>query len=146
MVESRRRKAFSIRSTPLFPTAVMNGGWHFRDLTKLLIEGFSVKAIRSLLEQGNISYESGERSLALLEKLINGTDQPYAGRIRLSGLRQAQLIRTKGQSHQGGSEGDQLAREAVREFGSYKNHFEDVCTRIVEELEMIEACISVEFD
>ena len=31
-----------------------------------------------------------------------------------------------------------MAKEAVREFGSYKNHFEDVCDKIAEELEMIE--------
>ena len=95
-------------------------GLAFQDLTKLLVEGFSVRSIRSLLEEATISYDRREGSLALLEKLVSGPERPDEDRIRLSALRQAQLIRTKGQSHQGGSEGDQLAKEAVREFGSYK--------------------------
>ena len=121
-------------------------GLAFQDLTKLLIEGFSVKSIRSLLEQGNTSYDRGEGSILLLEKLISGPDTPSEERIRMPGLRQAQLIRTKAQSHQGGSEGDQLARDALREFGSYRDHFEYVCDEVAQELEMIEACISATDD
>ena len=121
-------------------------GLAFQDLTKLLIEGFSVKSIKSLLEQGNTSYDRGEGSILLLEKLISGPDTPSEERIRMPGLRQAQLIRTKAQSHQGGSEGDQLARDALREFGSYRDHFEYVCDEVAQELEMIEACISATDD
>ena len=114
----------------------------FQDLTKLLIEGFSVKDIRSLLDQENITYDKREGSLSLVEKLISGPDRSNEERIRILGLREAQLIRTKAQSHQGGSEGDQLARDALREFGSYRNHFNKVCDEIAQELDMIEACVS----
>ena len=117
-------------------------GLAFQDLTKLLIEGFSVRSIRSLLEQRNISYDRQEGSLSLLEKLISGPDRPDEERIRLPGLRQAQMIRTKAQSHQGGSEGNKLAREALRDFGNYKNHFESVCDTIADELDMIETFMS----
>lgn len=117
-------------------------GQAFEDLTKLLIESFSVGSIRSLLEQRNIPYDRQGGSLLLLEKLINGPNRPEEDGFRLQGLREAQLVRTKVQSHQGGSEGEQLAMNALREFGSYKNHFEDVCGKIVEELRIIESCIS----
>ena len=42
----------------------------------------------------------------------------------------------------GESEADDLARGAQVNFGSYKLHFEYVCERVAEELEMIERYLS----
>ena len=59
----------------------------------------------------------------------------------LEGLRQAQSIRSKVQSHSRGTEADEIARNALVEHGTYREHFKHVCDQIADELEMIEeAC------
>ena len=114
----------------------------FQDLAIVVIEGFQVSAIRSLLGQQSIPYEQNERSLSLLEKLLNVPDKTAETEIKLNGLRQVQRIRTLARSHGGGSEAENLRRNAVNTFGTYRKHFEHVCDTVAAELETIESCIT----
>ena len=107
----------------------------FKDLSKLIIEGFQVKAIRARLKKMNITFEEDEKSLALLERLLD--DKP-----RLDGLRTVQLIRTKNSAHSGGSVAVDLANNALREHGTYSAHFENVCRAVADELKLIEQAFS----
>ena len=113
----------------------------FQDLSILVVEGFPERAIRPLLSQQGVLFEKNERSLALLEKLLNSMDTTGGENIRLQALREAQQIRTKVRAHGGGSEGEELARDALTRFGTYRGHFENVCDRIAGELKAIEVCI-----
>lgn len=58
--------------------------------------------------------------------------------MTLSGLREAQLIRSKIKGHASGRDAAQIAKAAISDHGSYKEHFTQLCARIVAELEAIE--------
>lgn len=108
------------------------------DLTKLVVEGFETKPLRQRLDRLSVEYTDSDRTLALLEKLLNvGRHQDE--RMKLSGLRAAQWLRSKLQGHARGTEAAQAAKDAIANFGSFKDHFSDLCTRIAAELQSIES-------
>lgn len=113
----------------------------FLDLSKLLVEGFQLKALRTHLDADGIAYDAKEQSIALLEKSLRDGDDA-ALPIRLDGLRTAQLIRSKVAGHSGGSEAREIAQQALKEHGSYAAHFNHVCGIIARELEQIEAVLA----
>ena len=114
----------------------------FLDLSKAVVEGFQTRPIRGLVRQEKIAFDKEDRTLALLEKLLTsqvpGDGQP----MRLQGLRAAYRIRSKVQSHIGGTEADEIARKALVEHGSYREHFEHICNQIAKELEQIEEALT----
>lgn len=109
----------------------------FTNLAQLVVEGFSVEAIRIKLEQIGVPWQNTQKSLTLLELLLSdGTTG--TGEQSLSGLRLVQRIRSKVGVHTRGREADAMARDALEEHGSYNAHFESVCRSIVKELKDIE--------
>lgn len=109
----------------------------FLDLSQLIVEGFEVKALRRILDSQSVPYKPTDQSIALIEKLITnatGAQEP----VKLAGLRQAQLIRSKVKGHAGSSEGKQLAEQAIAEHANFAKHFLHVCQVIAAELETIE--------
>ena len=110
----------------------------FLDFAKLVVEGFNVKPIRAHLDRKELPYSSEDRTIALLEKLPmkNAAGESVA---RLEGLRTVQNLRSKTKGHSSGREAEQLAHEALSEHDSFTNHFNYVCDRVVEELELIDA-------
>lgn len=107
------------------------------DLSKLIVEGFELKTLRTRLNGLSVSYEGNDQTLALLEKMLNHDrhrDDPFP----LKGLREAQRIRSKIKGHASGSEAAQIARAAIADHGSYKEHFTKLCERVAAELEAVE--------
>ncbi len=109
----------------------------FMNLAKLIIEGFEVKKIRAKLDALNIIYELKDKSIFLLEKLINLSNESTSER-KLVGLRTVQRIRSKAKGHSSGSEASQLASDAIKDHGSFRNHYQYVCSLMVDELNLIE--------
>ena len=114
----------------------------FQDLTILAVEGFQLKVLRALLERQAIPSRQEDKSLALLEKLLNASRESTKEEIKLDGLRRVQRIRTLTSSHRGGSEGENMSREALEDFGTYRKHFEHICEIVADELEMIESLLA----
>jgi len=114
----------------------------FLDLTKLVHEGFQVKPLRRKLAERNVPFNNDEKSLALLERLINFVAQESGETIRLDGLRMDQLIRTKTKAHTSGSKAEELARTALQEHETFTNHFRRICHQMHEEMAMIEKTLS----
>ena len=112
----------------------------FANLSKLVIEGFQTRAIRVRLSEMEIEWTKEERSLALLQRALS-SDARSAPSRRVSGLRAVQAIRSKVDAHAGGSESDELSRDAIREHGNYTAHFEHVCRMVLDELEQIERAL-----
>ena len=98
--------------------------------------------IRSLLRQKQISFEKEEQSLNLLEKLLPAQTGQNQGRRRLEGLRLVWRIRSTLVSHRGGSDADQIARDALSQHGTYRGHFEHICNQVADELELIEQLLN----
>ena len=115
----------------------------FLALAKAVVEGFQTKPIRALLRNKHISFDDDERPLSLLEKLIprKGSADGLSG--KLEGLKAAQKIRSKVHSHRQGTEASVLAKAALMEHGSYREHFEHICNQIADELETIELFLAV---
>ena len=108
----------------------------YMDLAKLVIEGFETKAIRARLDAVQVLYIKEDRTIALLEKLLNQADAE--GEVqKLVGLRTVQNLRSKAKGHVGGGEAQQLAQNALMEHESFANHFQHVCTQVADELEII---------
>lgn len=113
----------------------------FMDLSKLIVEGFEVKTIRSKLDEVGKSYDKEERSIALLEKLVNN-DHSKEDEVKFIGLRTVQLIRSKVKGHSGSSEAKELEKNALMEHQTFSGHFMYVCNLVVEELGVIENVFS----
>lgn len=113
----------------------------FMDLAKLVVEGFETKPIRAKLDVYQIPHNKEEKTIALLERLVNkdgGDDEPR----KLSGLRTVQLLRSKTKGHASGKEAEDIARQARTEHGTYNNHFQSVCADVARELAEIEQYMS----
>ena len=109
----------------------------FSDLAHLVIEGFVITAIRTRLKDSGIEFEKDDKSLALLEKVLIGS-QVLAGGSRLDALRTVQAIRSRSAAHSRGSRAAELERDALEKYGSYPAHFEGVCKDALQELDVIE--------
>ena len=51
-------------------------------------------------------------------------------------------IRSTLVSHRGGSEADQIARDALSQHRTYRSHFEHICNQVADELELIEQLLN----
>ena len=113
----------------------------FLDLWKLVVEGFVVKAIRTTLDGQGIDYGKGDKSIALLSKLLanRAAVDPPKG---VPGLSRVNQIRTKGKAHFSGGEGRRIADEALEKHGTYAAHFNHVCEIVLEELKRVEECFA----
>ncbi|MCB8978281.1 MAG: hypothetical protein H6657_12730 [Ardenticatenaceae bacterium] len=132
----RDERLFDFVSTPLTES---RDEWAeaFMDLAKLVIEGFETKPLRRKLDATNVKYEKQDRTITLLEKLLN-KDDIFDEPLRLEGLRTVQNLRSKVKGHVGGREAQQLAQDALMEHETFGNHFRFVCTKVFDELEIIE--------
>ena len=113
----------------------------FSDLSKLVIEGFSTKWIRAKLRETRIAFETKDKSLSLIEKFLVGQKVLGHG-DRLSGLREANDIRSKISAHSGGKDAETMANRALQEHDTYAAHFESVCKTVTDELKLIEQAFS----
>lgn len=112
----------------------------FMDLSKLIIEGFQIKAIRKRLEGIDIAFEKNERSIALLEKNLIAHNKISDGQ-RLEGLRTVQHIRSTS-AHSSNRTSLELANSALSEFETYSAHFGHICETVACELRLIEEAFS----
>ncbi len=108
----------------------------FMDLSKLLAEGFVVKALRARLDAAGTEYLSADGSIVLLEKLLGARQGGV--QVRLHGLRTVQRIRSKVRGHAGSSEAKAIEQEAIAEHGTLAAHFAHVCETVAAELESLE--------
>ena len=112
-------------------------GEAFMDLAKLVVEGFETSAIRAKLNESSVTFNKDDKTIVLLEKLLNSnTSTPQFK--RLEGLRTVQNLRSKAKGHVGGGEAEELAQQALLEYETFSNHFKHVCTLVVEDLYSVE--------
>jgi len=108
----------------------------FMDLSKLVVEGLQIKAVRQTLKDKDVKFEREERSIKLLERLWENFDPAVA--TKLTALREIQHIRSKAKGHSGSSEAVSLSKTAIATHGNHTNHFNDVVMRLIDELECID--------
>jgi len=113
----------------------------FMDLSKLVIEGFEIKAIRARLTDAGVAFDSKDQGLTLFEKFL-ASDETNSGQAKLTGLRTVQEIRSKAKGHSAARAAAHLAHNALKQHETYAAHFEHVCGLVVEELQRIESVLS----
>ncbi len=77
--------------------------------------------------------------MSLLEKLINFNNSSPDEVLKLTGLRAAQLIRTKTKGHSAKKSAEELAMGALSEYETYAAHFRHICEEIHDELQTIQS-------
>jgi hypothetical protein len=110
------------------------------DLSKLVVEGFEVKALRRKLDELGETYNDAEKTISLLEKIVAARDRA-GGPVTLEGFRTVQHIRSKVKGHSGSSEGKAIAQDALAKHGTYAEHFKYLCTLIVDDLQRITSAL-----
>lgn len=111
------------------------------DVSKLVVEGFEIKFLRTELDKLSETYSREDKSIALLEKII-ATKNPVGGPVNLEGLRSVQHIRSKVKGHAGSSEAKSIVQDAIAKHGSYGEHFKQLCALVVNDLQSIESALS----
>lgn len=110
------------------------------DLSKLIVEGFETKFIRTRLDQENVAYTTDDKTISLLLKVLTALNGA-GGPVQLNGLRKVQHIRSKVKGHSGSSDGEKIAQSALTIYGTYAEHFKAVCTMVVDDLRKIEGAL-----
>lgn len=107
-------------------------------LDKLLVEGFETKEIKNQAAKLGRELDDRWRSLALLEQVLMGlgyeTDQ--ASEITAP-LRELTELRSKVIGHASGERAIAIKKRILKEHGTYRNHFRDLCERCDESLRRI---------
>lgn len=111
----------------------------FLNLDKLIIGGFNSGVVLHTLKTMGKDQTKDEKgkSISLMEKVLVHQGVLATG-TRLDGLRTVRRIRDKCGAHPRGSDAIALEKKAEEEYGSHSAHFESVCEKVVEELDMIE--------
>lgn len=108
------------------------------NLDQLLIEGFEEKWLRRKAQDLGRTPDDRFRSLKLIEECLVGVafDEDHARRI-LGPFHDVHNLRSKLKGHTSGQEAAQIRKDALRDFGSFRKHFENLCTRCDDSLKMI---------
>ncbi len=108
------------------------------NLDQLLIEGFEEKWLRRKAQGLGRTPDDRFRSLKLIEECLVGVgfDEDHAREI-LRPFHDVHNLRSKLKGHTSGQEAAQIRKGALKDFGSFRKHFENLCTRCDESLETI---------
>lgn len=107
-------------------------------LDQLLVEGFEEKWLRKKSEELGRLEVAKFRSLKLLEECLVGVgfEVDHAREI-LSAFHEVHNLRSKVKGHTSGQEAVQFRKDALREFRTFRKHFENLCAKCDESLEII---------
>lgn len=107
-------------------------------LDQLLVEGFEEKWLRKKAEALDRSPPPNYRSLKLLEQCLIGLgfEEEHAQSIT-SPLHEVHTLRDKLKGHISGQTARSIASSAISKHGTFGKHFEDLCKRCDEAMEVI---------
>lgn len=98
-------------------------------LDQLIVEGFEEHWLRSRAEKLGRSPQSDWRSLKLLEECLLGFGfEPGHATGVIASFRQVHHYRSKLKGHAQGDDAIEIKRKAIKEFGSYNEHFRKLCS------------------
>jgi hypothetical protein len=134
-----------LANTVHYPATASAAEWanEILALDHLLIEGFRVKELRSILEVRGRVFEPEWRSLRLLEEcLISiGVDQEDA-RTAVTSLRSLHDLRTILKGHSATIKKREQEKQAIAKFGSFRAHFAHMVAECDSALKLIMETLS----
>jgi hypothetical protein len=108
------------------------------NLDQLVVEGFNEKWLRHKAKKLGRTPDIISRSLKLMEECLIGIgfENEHAYKL-MSPFHEVHNLRSVLKGHATGSEATEIKKNALKEFGSFRKHFEHICTEIDENLETI---------
>lgn len=105
---------------------------------QLVIEGFNKKNLKNIAESLEATISKNFGTLKILENILiaKGYSAPDAYGI-MSVFHEVHDLRNKVKGHVSGNEGEQLRKNALKKYGSYKNHFKSLVEKMVESLQIL---------
>jgi hypothetical protein len=125
-------KAEDLPSKVHYPATEATEEWanEIMALDKLLIEGFETAWLKARALELKQEVRPQEASLVLTERCLRGLgfEEEHAKSI-VAPLRELHHLRSKLRGHVAGSDAEALRQAALDEHETYRNHFEDLCSR-----------------
>jgi hypothetical protein len=108
------------------------------NLDQLLVEGFEEKWVRRKARDLGRNPDDKFRSLKLIEECLVGVgfDEAHAREL-LGPFHEVHNLRSKLKGHTSGQEAAQIRKDALRDFGSLRKQFENLCARCDDSLKTI---------
>jgi len=125
---------------PHYPVTAATDEWREEILTldQLLVEAFEETWLRKKAKELGRLPEPNWRALKLTEECLVGLgfEEEHARSVT-SPLRELHDLRSKLKGHASGDTGKSIGTAAISRHGTYRKHFEDLCKRCDEAMEMI---------
>lgn len=111
-------------------------------LCATIVDGFEVKHLRKEIKARGGDAQDNLRSLGLL-RLLTGKSENAQPDKTLLALHELQRLRSKGgKTHAVSQGGSSLAQEVKVTHGTFRAHFEDLCTRLADDLLLIQRVLT----
>lgn len=113
------------------------------NLDQLIVEGLEEKWLRKKAKTLKLNPDARLRALKLIEVILVsvGFEVDHAREI-MSPFHVVQNARSILKGHTLGKEAEELRKSAISDYGSYKNHYEKICTDCDESIEIITNALS----
>ena len=123
-----------------YPVTESNKEWkdEILLLDQMLVEGFKERWLRGKARELGRNPKEQDRSLVLLEECLAGLgfEEDHARSI-VSPLRKLHSLRNKLVAHASGETAEGLKKEALSEYGSYRNHYKALVTKCNETVQIL---------
>ena len=108
------------------------------NLDQLLVEGLEEKWLRNKAKELNANPDARLRALKLLEVILValGFEEGHSREI-MTPFHTVHNLRSVLKGHTSGSESEKIKKEALSDYGSFRKHFEKICTDCDESVEII---------
>jgi hypothetical protein len=118
----------SLLATVHYPITTSTEEWgnSILALDQIIVEGFMPSALNEAARERGITLEKNWGSLKILEALIAEVADAIQATEILKPLKYLHDLRTKVKGHSTGSSKDALVKAAIKEFGSLKEHYENL--------------------
>lgn len=108
------------------------------NLDQLVIEGFEEKWLKARAKILGRNIKDNLRALKLIEECLIGIDfEADHARQIMSSFHEIHNLRSKVKGHTSGQEADTLRKAALQKFGSFRKHFEHICSECDESLDVL---------
>ncbi|HDL6643585.1 TPA: hypothetical protein SBJ50_002026 [Yersinia enterocolitica] len=113
------------------------------NLDQLIVEGLEEKWLRRKAKDLELNPDARLRALKLIEVILVGVgfEAEHAREI-MTPFHVVHNARSILKGHTLGQESEELRKNAITEYGSYKNHYEKICANCDESLEIITNALS----
>ncbi|WP_133406875.1 hypothetical protein [Parashewanella tropica] len=113
------------------------------NLDQLIVEGLEEKWLRRKAKELNLNPDARLRALKLIEVILVGAgfETEHAREI-MTPFHVVHNARSILKGHTLGQEAEELRKNAITDYGSYKSHYEKICSDCDESLEIITKALS----